>query len=78
MSTAVNSLLWTVGLKDEVTGTGVFAKTIELKREPKTGLLGGVQGPVADAVGGVLFAVAFAALITGANGFDEWRASFRS
>ena len=77
MSTAVNSLLFSVGLKDEVTGTGVFAGAVELKREPQTGLLGKFQGETADLIGGLLFAVAFAGLIAGSNSFDAWRTSFR-
>ena len=79
MTTAVNTLLFSVGLKDEVTGTGVFAGAVDLKREPKqTGLLGRYQGEAADVLGGVLLAVAFAALIAGSNSFDAWRTSFRA
>eukprot|EP00324_Dicrateria_rotunda_P005097 CAMPEP_0206165622 /NCGR_PEP_ID=MMETSP1474-20131121/21015_1 /ASSEMBLY_ACC=CAM_ASM_001110 /TAXON_ID=97495 /ORGANISM="Imantonia sp., Strain RCC918" /LENGTH=101 /DNA_ID=CAMNT_0053569127 /DNA_START=78 /DNA_END=382 /DNA_ORIENTATION=- len=70
MSTAVNSVLFSVGLKDEVTGTGVFAGAVKLKREPRTGLLGSMQGEAADAAGTVLFALAAGALIVLANSFD--------
>ena len=80
MTTAVNSLFYAVGLKDEVKGTGVFAGAINLKREPKTGLLGGLQGEdttAVDVAGNVLFLVAFLAIIPIANGFDEWRQSLR-
>jgi len=75
MSTAVNSVLFSVGLKDEVKGTGVFSGSVNLKREPKTGLLADFQGEGADALGSVLFALAAGALIVGANSFDAWRQS---
>jgi hypothetical protein len=73
MSTAVNTLLYSVGLKDEVKGTGVFAGAVDLQREPKTGLLGSLQGDASDALGTVLFGVGAAAMIVAANSFDEWR-----
>ena len=73
MSTGVNALLYGVGLKDEVKGTGVFAGAVDLKREPGSGLLGSMQGGASDALGGALFVVAAGALVVAANNFDAWR-----
>ena len=67
----MSTVLYGLGLKDEVKGTGVFAGAIDLKREPKTGLLADLQGSAAETVvGGILFIVGFAGIIAAANSFD--------
>ena len=75
MSTAANALVFAVGLKDEVTGTGFFANSVSLRREePKTGLLGAYQSDAAEAIfRNALLLLALGGLINVANGLDEMR-----
>ena len=74
----MNSLVFAIGLKDEVKGTGFFAEAVNLSRAPGTGLLGAYQSDAAEAVvRNMLALIALAGLLSIGGDLDAIRQQAR-